>query len=337
VWQRQAAVLFAEVATEPAYWRRGEAAQAGLRAAFGLPVMVEGRVVSVVDFLAVEAPDLNAAREAMFAALGRQIGLFFQRCEAEERVRVINAELEARVEQRTAQLAAANEDLEAFSYSVSHDLRAPLRAVGGFSRALQEDFGSKLEPEAQRYLEHIQRSAEQMRQLIADLLAFSRLGRHPLTKDRVDTGALVQAVVAELAPTWEGRTLVVRLGELPPCDGDRALLRQVWFNLIENAVKYTRRQAAAEIEIGAAEGANEQIFHVRDNGAGFDPRYADRLFGVFQRLHRAEEFEGTGIGLANVKRIAERHGGRVWADATPGQGATFFFALPRNDRPLPGA
>ena len=250
-----------------------------------------------------------------------------ERKEAEDALHRLNAELERRVAERTTQLEVANRELEAFSYSVSHDLRSPLRAVDGFSQAVIEDFGSTLPAEGQRQLQIIRESAQRMGALIDDLLAFSRLGRQALRKTAVDTAALVRAVRADLQAECEGREIEWRIGELPPCAGDPALLKQVWINLLSNALKYSRKRVPAVVEVGCVEQEGGRAYFVRDNGSGFDMRYANKLFGVFQRLHRAEDFEGTGVGLAIVQRIVHRHDGRVWAEAAVDRGATFFFTL----------
>lgn len=246
----------------------------------------------------------------------------------EDQVRELNEELERRVHTRTGELEAANKELEAFSYSVSHDLRAPLRAVDGFSKALLEDCGAQLSEEGRHYLAVIRKGAQNMGALIDDLLTFSRLSRLPLQKRTIDTSRLVQDVLAELGGQREGREVDIRLAEMPPCEGDPALLRQVWLNLLANAFKYTRQRAKGIIEIGATQEDKECVYYVRDNGAGFDMRYYPKLFGVFQRLHRADDYEGTGVGLAIVQRIVHRHGGRIWAEAQVNQGASFFFSLP---------
>ncbi len=233
-----------------------------------------------------------------------------------------------RLEEAGERLRQANRELEAFSYSVSHDLRAPLRTIDGFSRIVIEEYGEQLPPEAQRYLELVQKGAIEMGQLIDDLLALSRLGRAALRKQEVAPEALVQQVLEGLAAEREGRQVEITIGPLPPCQADPSLLKEVWANLLSNALKYTRRREVARIEVSSIEHEGETAYLVRDNGVGFDMRYAEKLFGLFQRLHRAEEYEGTGVGLAIARRIVERHGGRIWAEAEEGKGATFCFTLP---------
>jgi PAS domain S-box-containing protein len=249
------------------------------------------------------------------------------RKQAEARIAALNAQLEQRVQERTAQLEHAIKELEAFSYSVSHDLRAPLRAVDGFSCILLEEHAPKLDPEAQGYLRLVSENAQHMGQLIDDLLAFSRLSRQPARKQLVAPEPLVRQVLRDLAPELDGRQVHITIGDLPACQADPALLRQVYVNLISNALKFTRRRPEPHVEVGSDQRDGSVTYFVKDDGTGFDMRYANKLFGVFQRLHRAEDYDGTGVGLAIVERIVHRHGGRVWAEAAPEQGATFFFTL----------
>jgi hypothetical protein len=258
-------------------------------------------------------------------------------------VLALTMELEKRVEERTAalqeaqkeleirnaKLQAMNKELETFSYSVSHDLRAPLRHVLGFAQALEEDYRERMDEQGREYLSRISEAAQRMTTLIDALLSFGRAGQRPLQRTDIDSGALVADVIAELRSDQGERQIDWIIHPLPRVRGDSTLLRQVWTNLIANAIKYTRHQPAPRIEIGslAAQG-QESVFFIRDNGAGFDMSQYAKLFGLFQRLHRRDEFEGTGVGLANVRRILERHDGRIWAEAKPDQGATFYFALP---------
>jgi PAS domain S-box-containing protein len=242
--------------------------------------------------------------------------------------RQLNSQLEERVRKRTEALRAANEELEAFSYSVSHDLRAPLRTIDGFAQAAIEDFSPELPTECQRYLRIVREGAQRMGQLIDDLLRFSHLSRQLVQKRTVDMCQLATQCLDELASQRAGREVTVEVGALPECAGDPNLLNQVWYNLLSNALKYTTMRAQAKIEVGAQQAPGQApVYFVRDNGAGFDMAYAKKLFGVFQRLHREEEFEGTGVGLAIVQRIVHRHGGRVWAEAAPDRGACFFFTV----------
>ena len=244
-----------------------------------------------------------------------------------EQVLRLNAELEQRVGERTAQLEYTNKELEAFCYSVSHDLRAPLRSIDGFSQALIEDFPKEVPDEAQRYLTRIRAATQRMAQLIEDLLNLSRVSRGELQREPVDVGNIARQVVADLQQRDAGRAVEVTIWDGMQAHADPRLLRAALENLVGNAWKFTAKAAAPRIEIGAlADGARATYF-VRDNGAGFDMAYADKLFGAFQRLHSANEYAGTGIGLATVQRIVHRHGGRVWADARPGKGAVFYFTL----------
>jgi two-component system, sensor histidine kinase and response regulator len=267
------------------------------------------------------------------------------RTQAMLRLRRENAALLERLSARTEELEAANRDLsvanrelEAFSYSVSHDLRSPLRTIDGLLRVVHEDFGDAIPAEAHRHLETVAAQASRMSELTEDLLRLARLGREPLSKHPVDIRGLVREVVDELRAAEPERQLEIRIGELPPAEADPSLLRQVWVNLVANALKFTRRRESALIEISGAERAGSgarspgeaehKLYSVRDNGAGFDPRRAERLFGIFQRLHAAKDFEGTGVGLSLARRIVERHGGSIWAESEPDRGAAFHFTLP---------
>jgi len=239
------------------------------------------------------------------------------------------SQLNTALKHQVAQLAATNRELEAFSYSVSHDLRAPLRHIIGFVDLLNTKATLTLDDKSRHYLRVITEAAQKMGTLIDDLLAFSRMGRTEIMKTRVDFGLLVKDIVKELAEEVKDRELEWEISVLPAVIGDTAMLRQVVYNLVANAIKYTRPVAPAKIEIGAVEQENETEFYIRDNGVGFDAAYVNKLFGLFQRLHRTDEFEGTGVGLAIVQRIVTRHGGRVWAEGAPGEGATFWFTLPK--------
>jgi light-regulated signal transduction histidine kinase (bacteriophytochrome) len=233
-----------------------------------------------------------------------------------------------KAEQARALLEAVNRELEAFSYSVSHDLRAPLRAISGFAQAVVEDYAPRLDDEGKRFLGLIQDNAHRMGQLIDDLLTFSRLGRQQLMETQIDLGALANGVFEELIGQWPGRKIRFVVHSVPAALGDKAMIRQVLTNLLSNAVKFTRPRAEAVIEFGYAVRQDQGAYYVKDNGVGFDMQYVGKLFGVFQRLHSAAEFEGTGVGLAIVYRIITRHGGRVWAEGQADHGATFYFTLP---------
>jgi light-regulated signal transduction histidine kinase (bacteriophytochrome) len=245
----------------------------------------------------------------------------------------LNANLEKLVEQRTAELSASNEELESFTYSVSHDLRAPLRHVDGYAQMLEEEFGAQMPTEAQRFIKKIRQGSENMRQLVDDLLNLSHLGKLELSSQLSPLKTLAEEVVYDLKSETAGRHIEWVVGDLPATECDAGLMRQVFANLFANAVKYTRPRAEARIEIGRRSVDGETAIFVRDNGVGFNMKYAHKLFGVFQRLHRSEEFEGTGVGLATVARIIRRHGGRVWAEGELNHGATFFFTLPGLSHP----
>ncbi len=247
----------------------------------------------------------------------------------EEKLHELNADLESKVQQRTAQLEETNRELEAFSYSVSHDLRAPLRHINGYVGLLREKHLENLSSHAQHYLSAVETASKQMGMLIDDLLHFSRAGKQEVRRIAFSMDHLVREVLDQVKPARESRSIQWHVSSLPEVSGDYSMLKQVWFNLIDNAVKYTREKNPAEIHIGFYPEPDSLVFSIRDNGVGFDMKYADKLFGVFQRLHSLSEFEGTGIGLALVQRIIHKHNGRTWAEAESGKGATFYFSLPK--------
>jgi signal transduction histidine kinase len=291
----------------------------------GVPLKLRGGVTGMIA-LANKKPGYALADRQEIEALSVAFVEALNRRRAERKINELNEELNRHV----WQVEAANKELEAFSYSVSHDLRAPLRHVTGFVELLNKRDLSALDEKSRHYLQVISEAAEKMGALIDDLLAFSRMGRAEMMKTRVDIDRMVKEIIAELEAETSGREIDWEIAPLPLVEADPAMLRLVMVNLIANALKFTRSRARARIEIGAVcDQLEETIFYVRDNGVGFDPKYVDKLFGLFQRLHSTEEFAGTGVGLANVRRIIHRHGGRTWAEGTVDGGATLWFSLPK--------
>jgi PAS domain S-box-containing protein len=299
----------------------------GIQAIITCPLVKDGGLRAMMAVHQTTPRDWQPDEVSIVQEVVERCWATIERRTAEDKLHQLNTELEQRVIERTQQFEAANKELEAFSYSVSHDLRSPLRTMDGFSQALVEDYGPQLPEEGRRYLQTIREGAQRMGALIDDLLEFARLSQQALKKQTVDMDMLLRTVLEELDPSQQERQIEIRRAELPPCLGDPALLKQVWLNLISNALKYTRKCKPAIVEIGCARVNGANTYFVRDNGTGFDMQYAHKLFGVFQRLHRAEDYEGTGVGLAIVQRVVHRHGGRVWAEAAVDRGATFYFAL----------
>jgi len=316
----------------------------GLASAMVVPLVARGRTLGAITF-ASENParryaqeDLNFAEElARRAALGidnaklygdAQNALKEVQAKTDE-IQRLNTELEQRVRERTAQLEMMVKELEAFTYSISDDMRGPLRAIDGFSRVLMEEYPDRLDVEGNRLLNIIRTNARSMGELIDGLLAFSHLGKQPLNQEDINMEELAKSVFEEVQFANKERQVLVEIHALPPAFGDRVMIRQILHNMISNAFKFTRPTPNPSIEIGFKEGGNQNTYYIRDNGVGFDMQYIPKLFGVFQRLHNVDEFEGAGVGLALVQRIVLRHGGRSWAEGKVNEGATFFFSLPK--------
>ncbi len=293
-----------------------------------IPVFDGERIVLVAG-VGNKPTDYNESDVNQLTLLMEGMWRIIQRQRAETEIKQLNAELEQRVIERTVQLEAVNKELEAFSYSVSHDLRAPIRHISGFVELLMQNTAQSLDEKSGRYLSIIADSTNHMGHLIDDILSFSRMGRAEMQQTLIKSDHLVKEAINQLQPEMEGRHVVWDIHPLPEIYGDPPMLKLVWINLIGNALKYTRKQTPAKIEIGYNDEKNDYIFYIKDNGAGFDMMYVHKLFNIFQRLHRAEEFEGTGVGLANVRRIMQRHGGRTWAEGKVNEGATFYFSLPK--------
>lgn len=302
----------------------------------GVPLITaSGRALGTLFVLDQRPRELTLEQKRSLKALGRQAVVLLDarranalHGERETELHHLRVMTDQRILSRTADLKTANEQLEAFAYSVSHDLCSPLRAIDTYSQILTRDFHHEMGEESRRQLSLICQNVRQMRQLITGLLQFSRFSRQPLHKQRISLSKFTSRIVEEMPDETGGLGRMVEISELPDCDADPLLLKQLFVNLLSNAFKFSRSRNPASIAIGAEHREGEVVYFVRDNGVGFDMQYKERLFGVFQRLHRSEEFEGTGVGLSIVKRIVHRHGGRVWADGKVNQGATFYFTLP---------
>jgi signal transduction histidine kinase len=299
----------------------------GVKMYMAVPMIAGGELIGALSFGGEQASfpeeQVLIARE-----VATQLAIAIAQARLFERVKRNAEELELRVRERTAALEAANKELESFSYSVSHDLRSPLRAIDGFSRILLEDYAATLDAEGRRLLGVIRDNSRKMGELIDDLLEYSRLGRKPLANAAIDMKRLVEEVLGEL-PASGGSAPRLELGELPPARGDATLLKQAWINLLANALKFSAKRERPLIEVSGEVNGAQYVYCVKDNGAGFDMRYHEKLFNVFQRLHREDEFDGTGVGLAIVQRVIARHGGRVWAEGAVDAGAAFYFSLPK--------
>lgn len=293
----------------------------------GVPIRYAGGITGMIALASKEGGYTGADQEDV-EALSVAFIECLNRRRAERKISELNEELNSHIQR----LEMANKELEAFSYTVSHDLRAPVRHITGYVELLEQRDLSALDEKSHHYLKVISEAAQRMGTLIDDLLSFSRMGRVEMAKTRVDLASLVQEVVAEQSADLKDRNVVWEIANLPVVFGDRAMLRQVLVNLVANALKFSQTRPETRIEIGArGDSPKETLFFVRDNGVGFDMRYQEKLFGLFQRLHSQEEFEGTGVGLANVQRIVHRHGGRVWGEGEPDRGATFWFSLPNEE------
>jgi signal transduction histidine kinase len=299
-----------------------------------VPIVVltgAGDEVLGLKLVRMGAQDYVAKTELSGSILARAIRYAIERGATEQQIRRFNQELESVVKKRTAELEAANEELEAFSYSVAHDLRAPLRHIDGYCRILLETLGNRLDAEAQNCLDRILRAVKSMAGTIDELLKLARLGRQKLDRRTTNLNSIVDRALQSLSPETVGREISWNVATLSTVECDPGLMNQVFVNLLGNSVKYTRARAPATIEVGQIRIDHQLVTFVRDNGAGFSMESADKLFTAFQRFHRQDEFEGTGVGLATVRRIIQRHGGRIWAESAPDQGATFYFTLGVSD------
>lgn len=327
VYEEARARWIRDVTEEPQFLRGRGLSHAEVRAAFAFPVMAGDKPAAVVEFFSDRVLEVDDRLLDVMEKVGTILGRVVERDRAQARVERLNRELEARVEERTAELKTAVEELDAFSYSVSHDLRAPLRALDGFSQAILEDYGDELADTGRDYLGRIRAAAQRMGETLEDLLRLSRISRRELTAEPVDLSGLAREVARELREQEPERNVTFEAPEELPARGDPKLLRILLENLMGNAWKFTGREDSPRVCLGRRDVDGQSAYYVSDNGSGFDMDYADKLFRPFQRLHRSDEFPGTGIGLATVRRIAHRHGGRTWAEGEPGEGATFYFTL----------
>ncbi|MEX2542774.1 MAG: PAS domain S-box protein [Trueperaceae bacterium] len=326
-WQTGEPLWVADVGVDGNYPRKQLAHQAGLRSVFAFPISAEGEFIGAMEFYSPEIREPDSALLNLMKSTAVQIGQYVLRLRAEEEIRTLNRELEGRVLERTEQLRESGRELESFAYSVSHDLRGPLRGIDGFSQMLLDDYGAELDEPAKAHLGRIRTAATRMGDLIDDLLELSRISRRELAKRQVDLSELARLAIAELRQREPRRRVEVVVAPGLTGEGDVKLLRVVLENLLENSWKFTAHTESARIEFGADEIDGRTVYFVRDNGAGFDMLYAEKLFAPFQRLHSPSEFEGTGIGLSTVQRIVQRHGGKVRAEGAIDAGATFFFTL----------
>jgi signal transduction histidine kinase len=327
VWQSGEPLWIADYLNDPRVVQQTLARESGMRSVFVFPVVAAGSTVGALAFFSRVAREPDERLLAATRMIGSEVGQFLQRLQAEEHVRQINAELESRVASRTQQLEVANHELEAFSYSVSHDLRAPLRAIQGFSRMVEQQYAGQIDEKGRDMLRRVSAGAEKMGLLIDDLLRLARISRQAMHFGRVDLSVLVREVLEELRGAEPERRVEWTIAPQVSVEGDPGLLRVMLQNLIGNAWKYSSRRELARIEFGVIDKEGHPVYFVRDNGAGFDMAYSDKLFGAFQRLHTTAEFPGSGIGLATVARILHRHGGTAWAEGRENEGATFYFSL----------
>ncbi len=327
-------VRISDVQKDPRYF----GIRPGIKSEMCVPLKANDQIIGVINFETHKPNAYSGSDQRVIETLAMQIALAIQQTRLHNEIKRYSEELELRVRERTSELEMANKELESFSYSVSHDLRAPLRAIDGFSRILAEDYVEQLDDEAKRLIGIVRKNTQRMGQLIDDLLSFSRVGRRAMEFSQVDMANLVHSIFYEVTDKAQRERIKFTIQALPPAWGDASLLRQVFTNLLANAVKFSATKEAPKIEVGYSRQGDEAVYYVKDNGVGFDMHYAHKLFQIFQRLHRQEEFEGTGVGLSIVQRIITRHGGRVWAESELGEGATFYFSLPvkegrRHDEP----